>query len=98
MSELVVMKFDSTCRCPRTPSTAGPRPDRDGLHVAERRSRRGRAPQLLHCVAAHTTHGSVTAGAAWGGLAGLFVGILFPPAILGFWAAGRQAGTGQRAG
>jgi uncharacterized membrane protein len=28
----------------------------------------------------HTTHGSVAAGVTWGGLTGLLIGLLFPPA------------------
>ena len=37
----------------------------------------------------HTTHGSVTGGALWGGLTGIIVGLLFPPAgFLGMWAVG----------
>jgi uncharacterized membrane protein len=89
-SELVVMKFDST-----SGAQAAMNPVRalaemnyawiDDVAVVERHSS-GR-------VATHTTHGSVTAGAAWGGLAGLFVGILFPPAILGWWAAGALGGA-----
>ena len=42
----------------------------------------------------HTAHGSVSAGAAWGGFAGLFVGLLFPPVgFLAIWAAGMGAGA-----
>ena len=48
-------------------------------------------------VSTHTTHGSVAGGAAWGGLTGLFVGLFFPPAFLGFWAAGMAAGAGVEA-
>jgi len=46
-------------------------------------------------VSTHTTHGSVAAGAAWGGLTGMLVGLLFPP--LGFvalWAGGMAVGAG----
>jgi uncharacterized membrane protein len=46
-------------------------------------------------ISTHTTHGSVAAGAAWGGLTGMLVGLLFPP--LGFvalWAGGMAIGAG----
>ncbi|MDJ0791303.1 MAG: DUF1269 domain-containing protein [Acidimicrobiia bacterium] len=46
-------------------------------------------------IATHTPHGSVKAGAAWGGLLGALVGIFFPPggflAITGLGAAGGAA-------
>lgn len=46
----------------------------------------------------HTTHGSVTGGAIWGGLTGIIVGLLFPPAgILGLWVVGLAAGAGVEA-
>lgn len=41
----------------------------------------------------HTTHGSVTGGFLWGGLAGMLLGLLFPPVgFLALWGLG--AGTG----
>jgi len=46
-------------------------------------------------VSTHTTHGSVAAGAAWGGLTGLLVGLLFPPlGFLAIWAGGMAVGAG----
>ena len=45
-------------------------------------------------VSTHTTHGSVTGGALWGGLAGMIIGLLWPPAIfLGLWGIGMGAGA-----
>ncbi len=42
----------------------------------------------------HTTHGSVAGGAFWGGLAGMFVGLLWPPLFfLGLWGAGLGIGA-----
>ena len=42
----------------------------------------------------HTTHGSVTGAAFWGGLAGMFIGLLWPPLFfLGFWGAGLGIGA-----
>ena len=42
----------------------------------------------------HTTHGSVSAGAAWGGLTGMLVGLLWPPVgFLAWWAAGMGVGA-----
>jgi uncharacterized membrane protein len=84
-SELVVLKFDNTYGAQAAMNAVRALSEMnyawiDDVAVVERHNS-GR-------VATHTTHGSVTAGAAWGGLAGLFVGILFPPAILGWWAAG----------
>jgi uncharacterized membrane protein len=89
-SELVVMKFDSTYGAQAAMNAVRALSEMnyawiDDVAVVERHNS-GR-------VATHTTHGSVTAGAAWGGLAGLFVGILFPPAILGWWAAGALGGA-----
>jgi uncharacterized membrane protein len=89
-SELVVMKFDSTYGAQAAMNAVRALTEMnyawiDDVAVVERHNS-GR-------IATHTTHGSVTAGAAWGGLAGLFVGILFPPAILGFWAAGAAGGA-----
>jgi uncharacterized membrane protein len=46
----------------------------------------------------HTTHGSVTGGALWGGLTGIIVGLLFPPAgLVGLWVLGAAAGAGVEA-
>ena len=42
----------------------------------------------------HTTHGSVATGAAWGGLTGMLVGLLWPPVgFLAWWAAGMGVGA-----
>jgi uncharacterized membrane protein len=89
-SELVVLKFDNTYGAQAAMTAVRALSEMnyawiDDVAVVERHNS-GR-------VATHTTHGSVTAGAAWGGLAGLFVGILFPPAILGWWAAGAVGGA-----
>jgi uncharacterized membrane protein len=42
----------------------------------------------------HTTHGSVASGVTWGGLTGLVVGLLFPPAAV---ASAMAAGVGAGA-
>ena len=45
-------------------------------------------------VSTHTTHGSVAEGAFWGGLAGMFVGLLFPPlGFLALWGIGMGTGA-----
>jgi uncharacterized membrane protein len=47
-------------------------------------------------ISTHTTHGSVSAGAWLGGLTGLFVGILFPPAMFTFFLVGAGSGAAMQ--
>lgn len=44
-------------------------------------------------ISTHTTHGSVSAGAWFGGLTGMLVGLLFPPAFFGLFLVGAGAGA-----
>lgn len=91
MAELIILKFDETYGAQA--ALAGVRALEeldyawiDDLAVVERHAS-GR-------VSTHTAHGSVTEGAFWGGLAGMFVGLLFPPiGFLALWAAGAGAGA-----
>lgn len=58
----------------------------DDIAVVERH-RSGR-------ISTHTTHGSVTAGAYFGGLTGMLIGLLFPPfGFLALFAVGAGAGA-----
>lgn len=91
MAELIVMKFDDTYGAQSALAAVRALEElnyawTEDLAVVERH-RSGR-------VSTHTTHGSVAGGALWGGLAGMFVGLLFPPiGFLGLWAAGLGAGA-----
>jgi uncharacterized membrane protein len=91
MADLIVMKFDDTYGAQSALAAVRALQELnyawvDDLAVVERHSS-GR-------VSTHTTHGSVAGGALWGGLAGMFVGLLFPPlGFLGLWVAGLGAGA-----
>lgn len=91
MADLIVLKFDDTYG--GQSALAGVRALQelnyawvDDVAVVERH-RSGR-------VSTHTSHGSVAEGAFWGGIAGIFVGLLFPPVgFLALWATGLAAGA-----
>lgn len=45
-------------------------------------------------ISTHTTHGSVSGGAAWGGLMGMLIGLLFPPVgFLALFGVGAASGA-----
>ena len=91
-SEVIMLKFDDTYGAQKSMSAIRALTELEyawleDVAIVERHNS-GR-------VSTHTTHGSVAAGAAWGGLTGLLVGLLFPP--LGFfalWAGGMAVGAG----
>lgn len=91
MADLIVLKFDDTYGAQRALGAVRALQELryawiDDMAVVERHNS-GR-------VSTHTTHGSVAGGALWGGIAGMFVGLLFPPVgFLGLWAAGLGAGA-----
>lgn len=91
MADLIVMKFDDTYGAQAALNAVRALQELryawvDDVAVVERH-KSGR-------VSTHTTHGSVAGGALWGGLAGMFVGLLFPPVgFLALWAAGMGAGA-----
>ena len=91
MSDLIVMKFADTYGAQAAMNAVRALTEMryawiDDVAVVERH-KSGR-------VSTHTTHGSVTGGALWGGLAGMIIGLLWPPAIfLGLWGIGMGAGA-----
>ena len=91
MSDLIVLKFDETYAAQGALAAVRALQDLDYAWIDDvavvERHQSGR-------VSTHTTHGSVAEGAFWGGLAGIFVGLLFPPVgFLALWAAGLGAGA-----
>jgi uncharacterized membrane protein len=91
-SEVIMLKFDDTYGAQQAMSAIRALTELDyawleDVAIVERHSS-GR-------VSTHTTHGSVAAGAAWGGLTGMLVGLLFPPlGFLALWAGGMAVGAG----
>ncbi len=91
MAELLILKFDSTYGAQQALAAVRALEEMryawvDDIALVEHHHS-GR-------FSTHTTHGSVAAGAAWGGLTGMVVGLLFPPAgFLALWAAGLGAGA-----
>jgi uncharacterized membrane protein len=91
VSDLIVMKFADTYGAQAAMNAVRALTEMryawiDDVAVVERH-KSGR-------VSTHTTHGSVTGGALWGGLAGMIIGLLWPPAIfLGLWGVGMGAGA-----
>lgn len=91
LSDLIVMKFSDTYGAQAAMNAVRALTEMryawiDDVAVVERH-KSGR-------VSTHTTHGSVTGGALWGGLAGMIIGLLWPPAIfLGLWGIGMGAGA-----
>ena len=91
-SEVIMLKFDDTYGAQKAMSAIRALTELDyawleDVAIVERHNS-GR-------VSTHTTHGSVAAGAAWGGLTGLLVGLLFPPlGFLAVWAGGMAIGAG----
>ena len=94
-ADLIVLKFDGTYTAQQAMAAVRALEEMryawiEDVAVVERHAS-GR-------VSSHTTHGSVTGGALWGGLTGMIVGLLFPPAgLLGLWAVGLAAGAGIEA-
>ena len=91
MADLIVLKFDDTYAAQGALTAVRALQDLDYAWIDDvavvERHQSGR-------VSTHTTHGSVAEGAFWGGLAGIFVGLLFPPVgFLALWAAGLGAGA-----
>ncbi len=91
MADLIVLKFDDTYAAQGALAAVRALEELDYAWVDDvavvERHKSGR-------VSTHTTHGSVAEGAFWGGIAGLFVGLLFPPVgFLALWAAGLGAGA-----
>jgi uncharacterized membrane protein len=94
MADLIVLKFNDTYGAQQ--AMAGLRALTelnkawvDDVAVVERH-KSGR-------VSSHTTHGSVSAGAWFGGLVGMLIGLLFPPAFFGLFLAGAAGGAlGQK--
>lgn len=91
-SEVIMLKFDDTYGAQKAMSAIRALTELDYAWLEDvaivERHRSGR-------VSTHTTHGSVAAGAAWGGLTGLLVGLLFPPlGFLALWAGGMAVGAG----
>jgi uncharacterized membrane protein len=90
MADLLLLKFNSTYGAQNALNAVRALTEMDyawvdDIAIVERHSS-GR-------VSTHTTHGSVSGGAAWGGLMGMLIGILFPP--IGFLALfGVGAATG----
>jgi uncharacterized membrane protein len=91
MADLVVLRFDDTHGAQAALAAVRALQELnyawvDDVAVVERH-RSGR-------VSTHTAHGSVAEGAFWGGIAGIFVGLLFPPVgFLALWATGLAAGA-----
>ena len=91
-SEVIMLKFDDTYGAQKAMSAIRALTELDYAWLEDvaivERHQSGR-------VSTHTTHGSVAAGAAWGGLTGLLVGLLFPPlGFLAVWAGGMAIGAG----
>jgi uncharacterized membrane protein len=91
MADLIVLKFDDTYGAQSALNGVRALQELnyawvDDVAVVERH-RSGR-------ISTHTTHGSVAEGAFWGGIAGIFVGLLFPPVgFLALWGVGLGAGA-----
>lgn len=94
-ADLIVMKFDGTYTAQQAMAAVRALEEMryawmEDVAIVERHHS-GR-------LSTHTTHGSVTGGALWGGLTGMIVGLLFPPVgFLGLWAVGMAAGAGVEA-
>ena len=91
-SEVIMLKFDDTYGAQKAMSAIRALTELDyawleDVAIVERHNS-GR-------VSTHTTHGSVAAGAAWGGLTGLLVGLLFPPTRLPRPLGRRHGGRGR---
>lgn len=91
-SEIIMLKFDDTYGAQNAMNAVRALTELDYAWLEDvaivERHRSGR-------VSTHTTHGSVAAGVAWGGLTGLLVGLLFPPlGFLAIWAGGMAVGAG----
>jgi uncharacterized membrane protein len=91
MAELIVLEFDDTYGAQAALAAVRALQELDYAWVDDiavvERHRSGR-------ISTHTSHGSVAEGAFWGGMAGIFVGLLFPPVgFLALWAAGLGAGA-----
>lgn len=90
-ADLIILKFESTYGGERALGAVRALEEMryawiDDVAVVERH-RSGR-------YSTHTTHGSVGAGAAFGGLTGMLLGLLFPPlGFLGLFAAGAGVGA-----
>ena len=89
MADLIVLKFDDPYGAQQALSAVRALTELDKAWVDDvcivERHHSGR-------VSTHTTHGSVTAGAWFGGLTGMLIGVLWPPAFFTLFAVG--AGTG----
>lgn len=91
MSDLILLKFDDTYGAQAAMNAVRALEELDYAWMEDvavvERHRSGRT-------STHTTHGSVSAGAAWGGLTGMLVGLLWPPVgFLAWWAAGMGVGA-----
>ena len=90
MPELIVLKFDETYGAQHAMGalrslTESHKTWIDDVAIVERH-KSGR-------IATHTTHGSVVAGAWFGGMTGMLIGLLFPPAFFPLFVVGAGAGA-----
>ncbi len=91
MADLIVLTFDETHGAQHAMAAVRDLAELDHAWVDDiaivERHRSGR-------ISTHTTHGSVTAGAFFGGLTGMLIGLLFPPfGFLALFAVGAGAGA-----
>lgn len=91
MADLIVLTFDETHGAQGAMAAVRDLTELDKAWVDDiavvERHRSGR-------ISTHTTHGSVTAGAYFGGLTGMLIGLLFPPfGFLAMLAVGAGAGA-----
>ncbi|HZJ26569.1 MAG TPA: DUF1269 domain-containing protein [Acidimicrobiia bacterium] len=91
-SEVIMLKFNETYGAHKAMNAVRALAELDYAWLEDvailERHRSGR-------VSTHTTHGSVAAGAVWGGLTGMIVGLLFPPlGFIALWAGGMAIGAG----
>lgn len=91
-SEVIMLKFNDTYGAQKAMSAVRALTELEYAWLEDvailERHRSGR-------VSTHTTHGSVAAGAVWGGLTGMIVGLLFPPlGFIALWAGGMAIGAG----
>ncbi|MCB1247964.1 MAG: DUF1269 domain-containing protein [Acidimicrobiales bacterium] len=91
MSDLILLKFDDTYGAQSAMNAVRALTELkyawiDDVAIVERH-KSGR-------VSTHTTHGSVTGGALWGGLLGMLIGLLWPPTMfLALWGIGMGTGA-----
>ena len=91
MSDLILLKFDDTYGAQAAMNAVRALTELkyawiDDVAIVERH-KSGR-------VSTHTTHGSVTGGALWGGLLGMLIGLLWPPTVfLALWGIGMGTGA-----